>query len=115
MFGRLPDGRAVHDIAIGNDRISARILTYGAILSNLRVAVAGTARTAVLGFPVLAPYLEQGAYLGAVAGRFANRITGGKFELGGKTYQLTRNERGKTHLHGGKAGFDKKIWAIVEV
>jgi aldose 1-epimerase len=115
MFGQLPDGRAVHDIAIGNDRISARILTYGAILSDLRVALAGTARPAVLGFSVLAPYLDQGAYLGAIAGRFANRIMGGTFELGGKTYQLTPNERGKTHLHGGAVGFDKKIWDIVEV
>ena len=42
-------------------------------------------------------------------GRNANRIANAEFELNGKTYKLFANN-GKNNLHGGKEGFDKKIW-----
>jgi len=111
-FGRLPDGRDVHEVAIGNDRIGARVITYGAILRDLAVRVKGRPRPIILGFSTLESYLGQGAYIGAIAGRYANRIAHGRFALDGKPYQLSLNERGKTHLHGGNAGFDRKLWAI---
>ena len=66
----------------------------------------------VAGFDALEPYLDQGAYIGAIAGRYANRIAAGRFTLDGRPYQLSLNERGKAHLHGGHVGFDKKIWTI---
>jgi aldose 1-epimerase len=112
VFGRLPGGQDVEEIAIGNDRIAASIISYGAILRDLRVGVNGKPRAVVLGFDTLEAYLDQGAYTGAIAGRYANRIAGGRFILDGKGYQLTLNERGKTHLHGGNAGFDRKPWKI---
>ena len=112
VFGRLPGGREIDEIAIGNDRINARIITHGAILRELVVQVNGKPRPVVLGFDTLAAYLDQGAYIGAIAGRYANRIVGGRFTLDGKSYQLSRNEGGKTHLHGGRIGFDRKSWRI---
>jgi aldose 1-epimerase len=42
----------------------------------------------------------------------ANRITNGRFELGGKTYQLATNDP-PNHLHGGKKGWDKVVWDVV--
>ena len=94
VFGRLASGQEVDEIAIAGDRISARILTYGAILRDLAVEVEGKPRSVVLGFDRLEAYLDQAAYIGAIAGRYANRIAGGRFTLDGKSYQLTRNEGG---------------------
>jgi aldose 1-epimerase len=48
-------------------------------------------------------------FFGATAGRVANRIAKGKFELDGKTYTLAQNNGGN-HLHGGVEGFNKKVW-----
>ncbi len=49
-------------------------------------------------------------YAGAVCGRFANRIADSRFELDGKSYELSSNE-GPNHLHGGQRGFDVKQWS----
>ncbi len=50
--------------------------------------------------------------MGAVAGRCANRIAGGRFSLDGKSYQLPLNEQGVTHLHGGHMGFGRRVWTV---
>jgi aldose 1-epimerase len=63
----------------------------------------------VFGFDSLSSYTgPQNALMGAVVGRVANRIAGGAFTLNGKQYQLSAN------IHGGKMGFDKKVWAAEE-
>jgi aldose 1-epimerase len=64
----------------------------------------------VLGYDDLAGYRNDPAYFGAIAGRFANRIAGGRFTLDGKPYQLARNDGGRHHLHGGTRGFNKVVW-----
>ena len=51
----------------------------------------------------------DGSYMGAIAGRVANRIGDAKFELNGKTYELAANN-GKNSLHGGIKGFNQKIF-----
>lgn len=51
-------------------------------------------------------YEKRHPYFGAICGRVANRIGGGKFTLDGKEYQLPVNN-GPNHLHGGVKGFDK--------
>jgi aldose 1-epimerase len=87
--------------------VELSILTYGGVVQSLRVPD-GT--NVVLGFSELAGYVAAGdAYLGAIVGRCANRIAGGELPLDGHVYRLSRNERGH-HLHGGAAGFDKKVW-----
>ncbi|MHA1339966.1 MAG: aldose epimerase family protein [Promethearchaeota archaeon] len=55
-------------------------------------------------------YIKQGGYLGAVIGRVANRIGNAKFELDGKTYNLFINNCNVHSLHGGREGFNFKIW-----
>jgi len=55
-------------------------------------------------------YVEQGGYLGAVIGRVANRVGNARFELDGKIYNLFVNNCNKHSLHGGKEGFNFKIW-----
>jgi aldose 1-epimerase len=63
-----------------------------------------------LGFDDLKGYEAKGnPFFGCVAGRYANRIAGGKFTLDGKEYKLARNN-GPNSLHGGNKGFDKAVW-----
>jgi aldose 1-epimerase len=91
-------------------------ITYGGIIVSLRVPDRhGRWSDVVLGYPALEPYLTNDSYLGAVIGRYANRIAGGRFVLGGVSYQLATND-GANHLHGGVLGFDQHLWtaAVVE-
>jgi aldose 1-epimerase len=90
--------------------VQARVITYGATLVSLTAPDrAGHLRNIVLGFDALEPYLVGGPYYGATAGRYANRIAKAQFTLDGKTYHLVAND-GPNSLHGGKRGFDKRIW-----
>lgn len=62
-----------------------------------------------LGYESAEDYLTHDAYLGAIVGRFANRIGGGSFPLNGQTVCVERNERGNT-LHGGPESWDRRVW-----
>lgn len=54
-------------------------------------------------------------HLGAITGRIAGRIDGGKFNLDGVEYQLALNNNEVNNLHGGPFGLDKKIWNVNEL
>jgi aldose 1-epimerase len=114
-YGKTPDGQAITLYTLSNGRTIAKIINYGAILTELHVPDRG-GKTAdvVLGFDDLAGYLADHPYFGATIGRVANRIAGGKFALGGKQYTLAVNN-GPNALHGGKKGFDKVVWKAGEV
>ncbi|CAE7657881.1 GALM, partial [Symbiodinium sp. KB8] len=109
-FGKLPSGELVHKIHLDNGAMTADVLTYGANLVSVKVPSSASPepREVTLNGTDLASVLELGSstYMGAVAGRFANRIAGGTFSLDGETHVLARNN-GTNHLHGGKVGFDK--------
>lgn len=95
--------------------MEASVINYGAILTNLKVPDAqGQSEDVVLGFDDLNGYLGKHPYFGATIGRYANRIAKGKFMLNGKQYTLAINN-GENALHGGLAGFDKKVWHAEEV
>lgn len=66
----------------------------------------------LLGYDTLEEYRRDAFYLGAVVGRCANRIAGGKLWLHDKAWQLERND-GRNHLHGGHTGFAKRIWGAL--
>ena len=90
--------------------VEARVMTYGATLVSLTAPDrSGHFKNIVLGFDTLEPYLAGVPYYGATVGRYANRIAKARFTLDGKTYQLAAND-GTNTLHGGKRGFDKRIW-----
>lgn len=88
--------------------LSVQILNYGGIITKL--IYKGT--DVVLGRNNLEEYLKNDGYFGALIGRNSNRIEDSKFELNGKAYNLSAND-GKNNLHGGKVGFDKKIWDAI--
>jgi aldose 1-epimerase len=111
-FGSLPNGSPVDLYTLSNQGgVELRAITYGAIMTMLRTPDRrGDAASIVLGHDRLTPYLRNRAYLGAVIGRFANRIARGRFGLDGRTHQLTCND-GAHHLHGGTTGFDQQLWS----
>lgn len=90
--------------------ISASVHSLGATLRSLSVPDrAGNHENILVGFEEDEQWLENNSFYGVTAGRYANRIAKGRFELDGKTYQLAKNHQGN-HLHGGLAGFDRVIW-----
>ena len=108
---RTTDGQPVVAATLDNGQgLRARVMSYGATLLELWVPDRqGRQTDVVLGFDDARAYLGVQPYLGAVIGRYANRIAGAQFELGGRIYPLAANE-GVHHLHGGTRGFDKRSW-----
>ena len=115
-FGILPDGTPVEAVTLtGANGVSARIMTLGATLQALNAPDrSGRAADVTLGYDGVRSYVEHPNYWGQTIGRYANRIGGGRFTLDGKAYQLSLNDKTNS-LHGGKVGFDKRVWQIVEV
>ena len=109
-FGVMPDGAAVERLTLKNGPLSCDVITYGGALQSLVVPDrAGRPTDVLLGFDTLEDYLRHDKFLGAIIGRYANRIGGASFPLGGKVWPLRAND-GANHLHGGPQGFDKKVW-----
>ncbi|MGC0341071.1 aldose epimerase family protein [Streptomyces sp. SLBN-8D4] len=111
LFATLSDGTPVHRWTLERAGVRVRILSYGGIVQSVEVPDRdGRTADVVLGFAGLEGYLEHsGPYLGALVGRYANRIAGGRFELDGATYALAPNNAPNS-LHGGERGFDKRVW-----
>ena len=111
-FGALPDGSPVICYTLSRPGgLTLRVLTYGGIVQSLEVPDAhGGVASVVLGFASLHGYLAAGdAYFGGLVGRFANRLAGGRFSLDGESYAVDVNAEGNC-LHGGRSGFDKRLW-----
>ncbi len=111
-WGALPDGRKVRLFTLdGGTGLSADITNYGGIITSLVTPDRqGRPGEIGLGFDSLAGYLAKTNYFGALVGRVANRIAGGKFSLDGNNYQLYTDPKNGNHLHGGKHGFNQKLW-----
>lgn len=111
LFGKLPDGREVSLYSLKNKTgTQINIINYGAIITNIILKDdKGKRSDVVLGYDSLDGYLNDKSFLGAIVGRYGNRIKNGKFRLNGKTYQLACND-GNNHLHGGVVGFSKVLW-----
>ena len=110
-FGRLDNGAVIEKFTLHNAKgATAKIITYGATLTELWMPDrAGKEGDVVLGFDSLKGYLGQHPYFGATIGRYGNRIAKGKFTLDRKEYTLATNN-GPNTLHGGKIGYDRRVW-----
>jgi aldose 1-epimerase len=111
-FGSMPDGTAVEVFTVRNAAgLEMRAMSYGAIILSLQVPDRrGQLDDVVLGYDTAAEYVtNKTTYFGAVVGRYANRIAGGRFTLDGRTFELATND-GPNHLHGGRRGFDAVHW-----
>src|SRR5437868_4644771 len=91
--------------------IEIRALDYGGIIMSLSTPDrSGRPANIVLGYDTPEEYLDNRRFIGAIIGRYANRIARGRFTLDGITYQLATSN-GPNHLHGGVKGFDKVVWS----
>jgi aldose 1-epimerase len=115
-FGKTPEGGAADLYTLTNRKgMEAAITNYGGIVVQLRVPDRkGNLADVVLGYDDLDGYIHDKAYLGALIGRYGNRIALGKFSLGGKTYTIPRNN-GENTLHGGLKGFNQALWRATEL
>jgi aldose 1-epimerase len=115
-WGHTADGTAVPIYTLSNGKLEVRVAAYGAHLVSLKAPdKTGKMADVILGSDSLQTYIDvPGPYLGAIVGRYGNRIGQGKFTLDGKTYQIPINN-GPNALHGGPTGFDKYVWQSHEI
>lgn len=110
-LGYTAQGQPVTAFTVTNCRgAELTVLDFGATIQALRVPDRqGSLTDVVLGYESVAEYELNDGYLGATIGRVGNRIAAGRFSLGGKEYSLFLND-GANHLHGGRQGFDRRMW-----
>lgn len=110
-FGKMPDGTTVEQFCLTNHQgVKVEILSLGGIIRRWLIPSHNAECTdIVLGYDTVEDYLADDSYLGALVGRYANRIGHGEFSLAGNDYQVDIN-LGDHCLHGGRSGFNSKIW-----
>ncbi len=115
-YGKTADGNSIEEYTLRNARgMEIKLITFGGILTSIRVPDRnGRHANVALGFGRLAKYEAEHPYFGAITGRYANRIAGGRFSLDGVEYHLFKQD-GANSLHGGEVGFDKRVWAATPV
>ena len=113
VFGKTEDGSSVERVTISGGGLTAKIMSWGATLQDLRLD--GHVPPLVLGFADFESYPVHSPYFGATPGRYANRIAHGRFRLDGADYQVDRNQNGRHHLHGGSQGIGRRVWSIAEL
>ena len=115
LFGQTHDGQDIFRYTLTNGTITAKVISFGAVLSELHVPDRkGQTADVVLGFESCENYLTNKDYFGAVVGPCANRIGGAKFTLDGNEYILPAND-GPNNLHtDGELGLHRKLWTPSE-
>lgn len=115
-YGVTKNGEAVTLFTMTNrSGASVSLIDFGAIITSIIVPDKnGTMADVTLGFDTLERYEGDHAFMGDIVGRYGNRIARAKFTLDGAEYQLAVND-GVNHLHGGKSGFNTKMWSATPV
>ena len=103
LFGNTADGKQVDCYTIRNSSETAvDIITYGATVNSIYVADKnGIFADVLAGFDNIDGHENHSDYEGMTVGRYANRIAEGKFAIDGVEYNVEKNEKGITCLHGG--------------
>lgn len=109
-FGQTSDGKEVTKYTLQDGESYVAILDLGGTLQSIVVPDRdGNLTDVLLGYDDVKGFETNDGYLGALIGRFGNRIEKGRLVIDGQEHQLYLNDRGN-HLHGGKEGFNTKIW-----
>ncbi len=103
-------------VEVSSGSLTLRVLTLGAAIAGLECPDrTGRPGPVHLSLATLADYEDRARnpHLGASIGRYANRIAGASFPMGGRQVELVANN-GRNQLHGGPVGFDRHVWELVE-
>ncbi|MCE9687606.1 galactose mutarotase [Shewanella sp. AS16] len=107
-----PRGGQIERVRIDNGILALEVLSLGGIIRSLWAPDRdGNRANLVLGCDSAEDYLTQDAHLGAIAGRYCNRIANGRMQHHGEQYQLDVNQASNC-LHGGSEGFNRKLWHL---
>lgn len=111
IYAQFNNGKIIYSFTLKNKRgVEVKILNFGGIITSIKTPdKRGCIENITLGYDSLQHYIDDNSYLGAIIGRYGNRIANGKFILGDTLYTLAKNNP-PNHLHGGHMGFNKKIW-----
>ncbi|GJE58764.1 aldose epimerase family protein [Methylobacterium trifolii] len=111
-FGRTADGRAVTRFTLVRRPLRVQVIDYGAVVTAIETPDrAGAIANVALCLDGVRGYETVSPHLGALAGRYANRIAKGLFRIDGHDYRLPVNDPPNT-LHGGVTGFSKRLWRV---
>ena len=116
-FNTEVNGMKVSLYTLKNGFLTMQVTNYGGRVVSLWMPDnKGNFDDIVLGYDNIERYINNKGerYLGAVVGRYANRIGHGEFTLDGKKYELFKNDNGNT-LHGGEFGVDRVVWDVQSV
>lgn len=115
FFGTYNSRDVFKYILKNSNGVTVEISDYGATVLSIMVPdKCGNFSDVVCGYDDLQSYIDGDGYQGAIIGRVGNRICKGRFKLDDVEYTLAINN-GPNHLHGGKFGFDKRIWNVLAV
>jgi len=104
------DSKPVYLYTLTNSNgISAKITNYGGIIVEFNAPDRNGKMDNIMLGPANLEDVAGHPALGAIIGRYANRIGGAKFTLDGTEYTLAANN-GKNHIHGGIKRFSDKVW-----
>lgn len=115
-FGTTADGRDVDIYSLRNNAGTiVDIITYGATINNIYAADKnGEFADVIMGFDTIEGHEKLSNYQGMTVGRYANRIADGKFTIDGVEYNVDKNEKGVTSLHGG-GELSHAVWKAIIV
>jgi aldose 1-epimerase len=109
-FGNLVGEPVSRFTLVNGNGVTIRIITLGGIIQSILAPDrVGAFANIALGLNTLEQYAGPHPFLGAVIGRFANRLARGKFKIDGAEYQVAVTD-GPNATHGGLRGFDKRVW-----
>lgn len=115
LFGTMPGGDPVGEVVIAAGAFTAKIISWGAVLRDLRIDLKTEVRPLVLGFDRFDHYLRHARNQGANVGRYGGRIRNGRLIIDGHAFSLARNLEGRHHSHGGFLGLGRRNWRFLEV
>lgn len=113
IFGTTSTGAAVEKIHLSAGDLSVNLLSWGAILQDVRLA--GVDRSLTLGSDNIVDYEGDMRHHGSLIGPIANRISTGRVQIDGMMYELERNQDGRIHLHSGAQATHRRMWDVITV
>jgi len=112
------NGNDIYSITFINDNnFKITFYTYGGYIHEVIIPYKNNPNQfedVLLGYGNIEGVLESHGYFNSIVGRVANRIESSKFTIDDNQFSLYPNTP-PNHLHGGKVGFNKKIWKIENI